>query len=700
MSAAGAPLDRVDGTAKVSGIARYAADFTRPGLAHAVMVRSRIALGRLLRFEKEAALAVPGILAILTPFNALRLPREGRGGANDDAGRETSLLQSDRVRYNGEPIALVVAETLEAAFEAAGRVHTIYEEEIPLLDFETAKNTVEEPEESGRTPPDKDWGELRRGLAEAEVRIDAVYTTPLEHHNPIEPHATLAEWDGDALTLHDATQYVFGVRETIAATFGIDAENVRVVSPFVGGGFGCKGSVWSHVGLAAMAARELGRPVRLALDRTQMFGPVGGRPRTEQHFVVGARRDGTLTAIRHDVISHTSRFEDFVEQCAQPTRALYACPSGATSHRLARMDVATPTFQRAPGESTGNFAIESAMDELAYQLGIDPLDLRLKNHAEVEPSSGKPWSSKRLRACYEEAAKRFGWARRDPRPGAMHEGLWRIGWGMATATYPGHLEASKASATRLADGTFVVRAATHDLGTGTYTVMTQVAAEALGVPVERVRFELGDTRLPKAPTSGGSMTVASVGPAVAAACRGLRAKIDAARNAVAPFEMLEAEGEAKPLTTDEEQQPIACRSFGAVFVEVRVDESLGIIRVPRIAAAYSAGRILNAKTAASQIRGGIVMGIGQALLEESVLDERYGRIVNSNLADYHVPVNADVGEIDVAFVEENDTRFNALGARGVGEIGITGVAGAIANAVFHATGKRIRELPITLDKLL
>ena len=682
--------DRVDAPLKVAGVARYAGDFAPAGLAHAVMVQSRIPAGRIARIEKEAALAVTGVLAILTHENAPRLPREGRAGVNRDAGRETSLLQNDRVRYNGEPVAVVVAETFEACREAAARVHVIYEEAKAILDFHRAKSSLHLPEESGQTPPDKQWGDFERGLAESHVRIDATYATPLEHHHPIEPHATVAAWDGESLTVHDSTQFVFGAREVLAKTFGIDEENVRVVCPFVGGGFGSKGSVWSHVLLAAMAARQVGRPVKLVVDRAQMFGPVGGRPQTQQRVVLAARRDGTLTALRHDSINHTSRFEDFVESCAQPSRALYACPNGTTSHRLAKMDVATPTFQRAPGESTGNFAIESAMDELAHALGVDPLELRLRNHADHEPSSGKPWSSKRLRECYALAAARFGWSRRDPQPCSMRDGPWRVGWGMATPSYPAHLEEARATATRLGDGSFLVRAATHDLGTGTYTALAQIAAETLGVPLERVRVELGDTRFARAPTSGGSMTVASVGPAVVAACQALRD--DSSR--------VEAQGHARPAEEDDEEREVACRSFGAIFVEARIDEDLGILRVPRIVAAYSVGRVVSLKTATSQLRGGIVMGLGQALFEESVLDLRRGRIANGNLAEYHVPVNADIGEIDVSFVEENDNRFNAVGARGIGEIGVTGVAAALANAVFHATGRRIRSLPITLDKLL
>ena len=577
------------------------------------------------------------------------------------------------------------------------------------------------------------WGDVGAGLRDAEVRVDGIYATPMEHHNPMEPHATLARWDGDRLTLHDATQYVSGVRETVARTLGISPDAVRVIDPFVGGGFGCKGSTWSHVVLAAMAARKVGRPVRLVLARPQMFGPVGGRPQTDQHIVLAARRDGRLTAVRHDVICHASVMEDFVEPAAAPTRALYACPNGTTSHRLASLNVGVATFQRAPGEATGSFAIESAMDELAARLRMDPLALRLANYADTEPSSGKPWSSKRLRECYRDAAERFGWARRSPEPASMRDGRWRIGWGMATATYPGHRMPAAALARLAPDGSLRVQSGTQDLGTGTYTIMSQVAAATLGVPVESVHFELGDTALPKAPVSGGSMTAASVAPAVQDACRNLRHEIAArcVKDERSPLHGLDVanvvlrdarltdrddprRGEALRAFASRQQQAIeargsarpdddeghAVRSFGAVFVEVRVDRALGVIRVPRVVAAYSAGRILNAKTARSQLEGGIVWGIGMALLEDSLLDPRYGRFANANLAEYHVPVNADIGTIDVTFVDENDTLFNPLGARGIGEMGITGVPAAVANAVYHATGTRVRDLPITLDKLL
>jgi len=472
---------------------------------------------------------------------------------------------------------------------------------------------------------------------------------------------------------------------------------VRVVSPFVGGGFGCKGSTWSHVVLAAIAAQRAGRPVKLALARPQMFGPVGGRPRTEQRIALGAKRSGELLAIRHDVVSHTSFMEDFTEPAAMPTRQLYARANVATSHRLAKLNVGVPTFQRAPGESTGTFALESALDELAYALGMDPLELRLANYAEADPATGKPWSSKMLRECYVDAAARFGWAKRPSAPRSMRERHALVGWGMATATYPAHRRPASASVRLLADGSALVRSGTQDLGTGTYTVMTQVAADALGLPPERIHFELGDTLMPPAGVSGGSTTVASVAPAVKAACEAARAKKEAALAAGRSAEMIEAQAHAEE---GEEKEKFASRSFGAVFCEVRVDEDLGRISVPRIVGAYSVGRLMNAKLARSQLIGGLVWGVSMALMEKTHVDPRDGRIVNANLAEYHVPVNADIGEIDVSFCDENDTNFNPVGARGIGEIGITGIPAAIANAVYHATGRRLRELPILLDHLI
>ncbi len=684
----GRPLDRVEGPLKTTGRARYAADFSPPGLAWAVIVQSTEPCGRM-RIDAGAARALPGVVAVLTHENAPRLPE---GNIDPPAERALSLLQTDEVHYNGEPIGVVVAETFEQAVDAAGRLRISYEIQPAKLSFEREKAGAYKPLQLTRGPADGGWGDVNAGLARAEARIEQTYTTPMEHHNPMEPHATVAHWEGERLTLYDATQFISGVRETVAKRLGIAPERVRVIDPYVGGGFGCKGSTWSHVVLAALAAKTVGRPVKLVLDRAQMFGPVGGRPQTEQHLVLGARGDGTLTAIRHEVISHTSVLEDYAEPATQPTRALYACPNVATLQRLVRLNVGVPTFQRAPGEATGSFALESAMDELAQALGIDPVELRLRNHADVEPSSGKPWSSKRLRECYASAAARFGWSRRNPAPRSMRRGSELVGWGMASACYPAHRMSASASAELLPDGMFLVRSGTHDLGTGTYTIMTQVAADTLGVPPDRIRFELGDTEFPQAPVSGGSMTAASVGPAVQDACRKLREQIEAAGRAP-----LRAEGQAQPGEADEK---FAARSFGAVFAEVRVNPLTGVLRVPRVVASYSVGRLMNEKTARNQLQGGIVWGMGLALFEQSVLDERTGRYANANLAEYHVPVNADVGTLEVDFIPEDDTVFNPLGARGIGEIGITGVAGALANAAWHATGKRVRDLPITLDKLL
>jgi xanthine dehydrogenase YagR molybdenum-binding subunit len=728
MSVVTQPIDRTDGPLKVTGEARYAAEFQLPRLAHAVMVQSSIGKGTISALDTAAAHKVPGVLLILTHENARKLPQGGRAAIKPPAGRTLSLLQDNVVHYNGQPIALVLADTFEHAMAAAELVKVRYREERPELDFERAKRAAYRPKQMPQGEPDVAWGDAGTALAAAPVRVEQVYTTPMETHNPMEPHATIAAWDGDRLTLYDSTQYISGVRDTVAKTLGISPERVRVVSPFVGGGFGCKGSTWSHVVLAAMAAQQAKRPVKISLARPQMFGPVGGRPQTEQRVALGAGRDGHLLAIRHDVVSHTSVMEDFVEPSSMPTRQLYACANVATSQRLAKLNVGVPTFQRAPGESSGTFALESAMDELAYALNIDPLMLRLINYAEADPHTGKPWSSKLLRQCYDDAAARFGWGKRNDKPRSMRDAHALIGWGMATATYPAHRRPADAMARLLPDGTALVRSGTQELGTGTYTVMTQVAADALALPPERIDFELGDTLMPPAGVSGGSTTVASVAPAVKAACEEVRAKLvelyapGRAQDVVAEngwlwlksepsrresYAAVLAHAGGAPLEAqahaegeERDKGPYATRSFGAVFCEVRVDEDLGRISVPRIVAGYSVGRLMNAKLARSQLIGGLVWGVSMALMEETHVDSRDGRIVNANLAEYHVPVNADIGTIDVSFCDENDTRFNPVGARGIGEIGITGIPAAIANAVYHATGRRVRKLPILLDDLL
>lgn len=731
----GHPLDRTDGLLKVTGEARYAAEFPEARLAHGVLVTSTIAKGAIASIDTSRASALPGVLLVMTYQNAPRLPNGGRPALAPPAGRHLSLLQDNQIHYSNEPIAVVVADTLEHATDAARQLRITYAAQPAALDFTQAKSSAHAPDKPQGRQTDTSRGDYDAGLAAGVVRVDAVYTTPMEHHNPMEPHATMAVWGGPQLTLYDSTQGVTGTRTSVAKTLGMSPDDVRVISPFVGGGFGCKGSAWSHVVLCAMAAKQTGRPVRLALERPQMFGSVGGRPFTEQRMVIAAKRDGTLTAMRHDSFSNTSMIEDWTETCCMVSRMMYAVPNQVTTHRLVQLNVGTPTFMRAPGETTGSWALETAMDELSYQLKMDPIALRLKNYAENDPQENKPWSSKALRQCYSVGAERFGWSRRKPQPRSMRDGNTLIGLGMGTATYPANRSEAAALARILPDGTAMVVSGTQDLGTGTYTVMTQVASDALGIAPENIRFGLGDSSLPKAPVSGGSQSVASVSPAVRDACDQARGKLVAMALAdrgspvfgVAPDDVVVQNGwvtsRADPSRRDpiaavlaraggqpieattstkpgDEKQRYSFHSWGAVFAEVHVDADLGSIRVARLTGVYNVGRMLNVKTARSQLMGGLVWGIGAALEEATTLDKQYGRFINANLAEYHVPVNADVGALDVLVLDEPDPFINSLGSRGIGEIGITGVVAAIGNAVYHATGVRVRDLPITLDKVV
>ncbi len=735
----GQPLDRVDGRLKVTGGARYSADMPVADVVYGALIMSTDAPGRIVEMETSLADTQPGVIQVITPMNALRLPNppgtQGSAAARPTE-RRLQVLQDATVFYQNQPIGVVIADTWERAAHAASLVRVRYETTPPRTELGKEKKRAYKPEKANQDPTDTRRGDPDAGMGRASAKVSQTFVTPVENHNPMEPHATLAVWDSDHLTLYNASQGVFGDRKVLAKAFGLPDDNVRVVSHFLGGGFGCKGSTWSHVVIAALAAKQVGRPVKLVLERRQMFGPVGYRPRTEQNLKLGASSDGALLTVGHDVHSQTSMFDEFVEPSATVTRILYDSDSAETSHRLVRLDVGTPTFMRAPGESSGTFAIESAMDELAYALHMDPIALRLKNYAEKSPEDGKPWSSKSLRECYRVAAEKFGWDKRTPAPGSMKTDDGRLlGWGMATATYPVRRSKSSALARLLPDGTAYAQAGTQDLGTGTYTVMTQTAADALGLPPDRVRFELGDTMMPETPVSGGSQTAASTGSAVRAA--GLAARDKAIALAVADaasplngldaadidvqdgrlfsktdptkgetyqaliarqgLPSIEAKTDAQP---GPEQKEYAMHSFGAVCVEVAVDPDLGEIRVQRIVGAYGVGNILNAKTARSQLMGGLVFGIGMALLEETHTDPHFGRVMNADLAEYHIPVNADVPDMDITFVPETDLYVNPLGVKGIGEIGITGVTAAIANAVYHATGKRVRDLPVTLDKVL
>jgi xanthine dehydrogenase YagR molybdenum-binding subunit len=721
----GDPLPRVDGILKVTGEAKYSAEFRVPGLVYASLVMSTIPSGRVASMDTSEAQGAPGVLAVITPANAIRLPA---------SEQRISLLQHDRVFYQNQPIAIVVAETLEQSVYGASLVRPRFDDAPSKLDF-AAGFSDSYPSTHNGEPGDQSWGDVDSGLAMAAVTVDAVYTTPIQHHNPMEPHATIASWTGDRVALYDATQHITGLQEKTAKLFGIPKENVHVTSLFAGGGFGCKGQVWSHAMLAVLAAKQVKRPVKLVLERPQMFGPVGARPRTHQHVTLGATPEGKLTAIRHQVHSNTSLIEDYLESAAFPTRVMYACPNISTQSRLVQLNLGTPTYTRAPGVATGTYAIEVAMDELAYALKIDPLDLRLRNYAEVDPHSGEPFTEKHLRECYDIGAAKFGWAKRNPEPRSITRGHELIGWGMATETYPGKNLPASALVRFQPNGRVLVASGTQEIGTGNYTIMTQIASDVLRIPAAAIDARLGDTNLPEAPISAGSMSTASVGPAVQAAAESAKQKLIAlavsdrasplhgasvqeadfqdgkvflksqrsksedaaailARHGNKP---VEATASVKPLI-DPLQVP--CHSFGAVFAEVAVDAGLGMTRVNRVVAVYDTGRIVNRRTARSQFIGGIVWGISLALHEETQIDWRYGRITNANLADYRVPVNADIHNIDVSTIDIPDYRLDTLGARGVGEIGITGTGAAIANAIFHATGKRVRDLPITPDKLL
>lgn len=730
----GRPLERVDGRAKVMGAATYTADHHFPDVAHAVVVTSAIAHGRVESVDAGAAEAVPGVLAVLTHENAPRV--RGRLERDADGNHAIHALQDAAVRYANQPIAVVVADSLEQAREGARRLAFGYAETPPQLGLDPARGRSFRPKHVVEQKADTARGSVKASLEGSALRLERVYTTPLQTHNPMEPHATVAQWEGPRrLILHDSTQGLFDCRARVARIFGLRKEGVRVVSPFLGGGFGSKGPVWSHVILAALAAKHVGRPVKLVLERPQMFGSVGWRSRTRQTVALGAERDGTLTAVHHHTLAETSTFDEFMEPCGLPARMLYASRANVTTHRLVRSTIATPSYARAPGWAPGTFALECALDELAWALDMDPVELRLRNYAPKDPETGRPWSSNALRECYQIGAARFGWHRRSPQPGVWRDGTSRVGWGMATAVYPTHRSEASALARLHDDGTLVVETGSQDLGTGTYTILTQIAADALGVPPAQVLVRIGDSLYPESPMSGGSQTAASAGSAVQKVVTALRAELlrMAIGDPESPLSRVPAEcvgieegrlfdsrvsGRGERLANllarqgrsqvekradsapGSEAERYAMYAFGAQFAEVHVDADLGCLRVTRMTGVFDIGRALNARTARSQLIGGMVWGIGMALTEDTVIDGRLGRVVNGNLADYHVPVEADVPDLDVSWIGAPDERANPVGAKGIGELGITGAAAAIANAVFHATGRRVRDLPITLDKLL
>jgi xanthine dehydrogenase YagR molybdenum-binding subunit len=724
----GTPLPRVDGPLKVSGSALYAADVQIPNLAFGVLICSTIVKGRIAAIDTSIATSQPGVLNVVTYENCPKFHRPAKPLPSQ--GQSLVPLQTPDIAYYGEHVAVVVAESLETAIAAADLVKITYSPTNTPLSFGMASH----PQKAANGSRDISWGDPVGALTAAPIKIDQRYTTPYEHHNPMELPSTTASWTGDVLTLHDETQWLAGVRNVVSALLGIAPANIRVVSPFVGGSFGSKRVTWPHVYLAAAAAKLVRRPVRLTLTRSQMYTTVGYRPQTIQEVTLAADHSGQLSVFKHAATSTTSEFDDVVEPASAKTGMMYACPNGTFTRSLTKIDLGTPTTMRAPGEATGFFALESAMDELAYAVNTDPLKLRLLNYAEADSTSKLPWSSKSLRECYAQGAERFGWKKRNPVPGSTRDRQWLVGWGMASAAYPANRSPASAAVELFADGHSIVASATHEMGGGTYTAMAAIAADMLALDISSIQVELGDSTLPTTTVSGGSRTINSIGPAVAAAAAqvidklvalaivdsasplhgsqasqivadggSLRLKTDPSRSD--PFVAVLARHQLPSLKMTASSAPdtgaakYSQYAFGAHFAEVRVDPDLCEIRVSRYVAAFAAGRIINPLAARSQLIGGIVGGIGMALLEESVVDRNLGSFITRNLVDYRVPVHADIPPIEVILVPEQDTVTSPLGTKGVGELGIVGAAAAVANAVFHATGKRIRDLPITPEKL-
>jgi len=688
--ATGVPLNRIDGVQKVTGAAKYAYEYPVEGVTYVFPVQSTITRGRVVSIDASAARALPGVIAVLSHENAPQL------APLDDA--EPAVFQSDAIAYHGQFVAAVVAETSEIARQAASLVVVNYEEQPHDVELRADRSDLSTPERlSNGDATDTKSGDVEAALASSPISLDHTYTTPAEHHNPLEPHATLAVWGDDSVTLYDANQGADWIRDDVARAFKLPPERVRVIARYVGGGFGSKLFAHPHMILTVMAAQVTRRPVKLALTRQQMFAVAGYRTPTIQRMRLGADRNGRLTTIAHDVVEQTATIYEFAEQTAIPSRIMYTAPNRRTTHRLARLDVPVPTFMRAPGECPGMFALESAMDEMAIACGLDPIELRIRNEPAVDPETGHPFSSRNLVACLREGAQRFGWAPRDPQPRARRAGPWLIGTGVAASTYPHYQFPATALAQVDHAGNYHVRIDATDIGTGAWTVLTQIAADALEVPPERVQLEIGDSSLPKAGLAGGSAGTASWGWAIFDAASALRTRLREEYGGIVPADGLEASG---AFETNPEAQHFSMHAFGAQFAEVRVNADTGEVRVPRLLGVFAIGRVINPKTARSQLLGGMTMGLSMALHEVSVLDPRFGDYVNHDFAGYHIATNADVGTVDVTWIDEEDLHVNPMGAKGIGELGIVGTAAAIANAVYHATGIRIRDLPITLDKLL
>lgn len=779
----GQPVDRKDGKAKVTGTAMYAAEWPVKNMAYGVTVQSTITKGHIETIDTSAAERLKGVLGVLTYKNAMSL--HTLAGSDPQSGKfsEKDLLplQSERIFYNGQHLAVVIAEAPEIAEHAASLVKVTYNTEKGVFRLDQPEARMYQPSQGlGGSQVQVKRGDADNGMRSAAVMLEQTYTTPVYHHNPMEPHATTAVWDGDNLTVYDATQSVLGNKNAISSILGVQKENVRVISPFIGGGFGSKGFMWANSLLAPMAAKFVNRPVKIVLQRTgQMFTCAGRRSFTIQKIGLGTDKGGRLASVKHETTSETSFVDDFVEAAGIATKMLYDTPNLAVTQNLVRLNKGTPCPTRAPGEAPGTFAFEVAMDELAEKLSMDPVQLRLINYAENNPDDGHQFSSKNLKECYEKGARSIGWSNRNSTPGATKEGNSLVGYGMATATYPANRGKATVRLKLYQDGHAVAACCTQDIGTGTYTVMAQVMADALGLPVEKVEFKLGDTIYPQGPNSGGSQTMASTGPAVRAAALTVKSKViklaiadkksplyNQGEEAITVSDgklsltgdpskgetytqvltrnkmpLIETEittdvstretqkSETNPASKqggaqgaqqgggqgakdesrdnpfvkqdqDIDRKNISFHSFGAQFAKVLVDPLTGVVKVDKVVSVMDVGKILNEKTAKSQIMGGIIFGLGMALMEGSIYDENTGRIVTKDLVDYLVPVHADMPEFDVQFTDVKDPYISPVGARGAGEIGITGITAAIINAIYNATGKRIRDLPVTPDKLI
>ncbi|MGW7069193.1 xanthine dehydrogenase family protein molybdopterin-binding subunit [Streptomyces sp. NPDC054855] len=690
VSALGAPAERREGPQKVTGAALYAAEHTPEGCAYAWPVPATVARGSVSAVDDTAAREVPGVVEVLTHLNAPRLEKP------DDA--TLGVLQDARVPHRGWYVALVVADSLEAAREGAAAVRVTYTEEPHDVTLKADHPEAHVPEDEDGTSGEHVRGDAEGAFGSAPSRVDVTYRVPPLHNHPMEPHAATAQWHDGRLTVHDSSQGATTVRDVLAALFALPKEQITVTSEHVGGGFGSKGTPRPHVVLASMAARATGRPVKLVLPRRQLAAVVGHRSPTLHRVRLGAERDGRLTSVIHEVTAHTSRIKEFVETAAAATRVMYPSPHARTTHRVVPLDVPSPSWMRAPGEAPGMYALESAMDELAATLGMDPVELRLRNDTDTEPDSAKPFSSRHLAECLREGARRFGWSERDPRPRSRTEGPVLIGSGVAAATYPVVVGPSRASAHAYPDGSFVVRVNATDIGTGARTVLAQVAADVLGVPLDSVRTDIGNSDLPDAPLAGGSSGTASWGWAVHEACTRLAARLAGQRDQQLPPEGVGATADTEG--NADADSDYARHAFGAHFAEVGVDTVSGEVRVRRLLGVYAAGHILNARTARSQFIGAMTMGLGMALTEGSTMDAAFGDFTEADLAAYHVPANADVPAIEAHWIDEDDPHLNPMGSKGIGEIGIVGTAAAIGNAVHHATGLRLRELPLTPDRLL